>query len=349
MSIILDALRGGRWKPAPQRQPHASQTDAVLQTLGYRRFRPASSANRLKRVFAYLIAGLAGGVLLWFAVVWITQAFLTTDLTRPNPAPASARSSPPAPVPRRAENVPSAAPAPVISPVAPVPGPAPIPAPSLGARSGAGGTTAPSRSGTTVPTSNSPTRAIIRSGEDHFGKALHYQRIGDFDNALFYYKQLLQRDELNAEAHNNLGLLYRDKELLSDAVNEFKRATAIDPRNPRPRNNLGVVYLSQGKLDAAAAEFQAALAIDPKNTESLVNLSIVQKESGRRDGARRALVSALEIDPDNAEAHYNFGLLEDEAGNRAEAIAHYRVFLQRGAGALVGDVRKRVQKLEGEK
>ena len=85
-----------------------------------------------------------------------------------------------------------------------------------------------------------------------------------FENSLFHYKQLLQRDELNAEAHNNLGLLYRDKGLLEDAVKEFQRAIAIQPRYARAHNNLGVVYLNQRKLELASSEFHAALSIDPQ-------------------------------------------------------------------------------------
>jgi tetratricopeptide (TPR) repeat protein len=212
------------------------------------------------------------------------------------------------------------------------------PAPPIGA---------PSR--TALSMSAGTNTATVTSGDDHFRRAVYYQRLGDFENSLFHYKQLLQRDEMNAEAHNNLGLLYRDKGLLDDAVKEFQRAIAIDQRYAKARNNLGVAYLNQRKLDAASAEFNAALAIDPRNIESFVNLSTAEKEAGRLEAARSALTQALNIDARNAEAHYNFALIEDEAGNIEQALAHYRAFLQQGAAshpALVGEVRKRVDTLE---
>ena len=74
-----------------------------------------------------------------------------------------------------------------------------------------------------------------------------YQRLGDFENALINYRQVLQRDDLNVEAHNNLGLLYRDKGLYDDAIQHFQRAIAINPAYARARNNLGVVYLNPAK------------------------------------------------------------------------------------------------------
>ena len=128
--------------------------------------------------------------------------------------------------------------------------------------------------------------ARFTTGEDHFSRAMMYQRLGDFENALVSYRQVLQRDDLNVEAHNNLGVLYRDKGLYDDAVRHFQRAIAINPNYARARNNLGVVYLTQRKLDTAATQFHAALAVDPKNVESMVNLSTVEKESGQREEAR---------------------------------------------------------------
>jgi len=400
LSIILDALRRGRGRQTPRPKHNAAQTDAVLETLGYGRFKSASPINRLKRVAGLVVGGILLALALWGGVIWTTEKYLAwhrpvAPVSAPTTAghtmvvqPAAVVPAPRAPAPVASTSAPTGAtvdrPAfaaknagststpsatadktvdrPVAStsaaqnaatvdrpnaPGGPIvqnsrpPVPQGVPTPPSGA---------PSR--TALSTTAGTSRAIVTTGEDHFSHAVYYHRLGDFENALFHYKQLLQRDELNAEAHNNLGLLYRDKGLLEDAVKEFQRAIAIQPRYARARNNLGVVYLNQRKLDAAASEFHAALAIDPKNVESLVNLSIVEREAGRRIEARAAIVRALEIDSHHAEAHYNLGLIEDEAGNRQQALVHYRAFLQYGAAGypnLVAEVRKRVLKVESEK
>jgi len=383
MSTILDALRRGRSAPPPGPNPNAAQTDAVLQTLGYGRFNPTAPLNRLKRVLVLLELGVVLAVALWIGVIWLTHAYVariqdevasppaiavkqSPTLAPPAPvAPTTVVSTPapsvPAPPPpsssaastsERATSPASTAAVDSRAPVAPISPPITIHASQRAAAPHAEAAAQRQASAHTAkPTTAGASGVTVTVGDDYFRRAMMYQRLGDFENALINYRQVLQRDDLNVEAHNNLGLLYRDKGLFEDAIQHFQRAIAINPAYARARNNLGVVYLNQRKLETAATQFQAALAIDPKNVESLVNLSTVEKESGRRDQARAWLTRALDADPRNAEGHYNLGLLEDEAGNRAQAVAHYRAFLQYGAAnhaSLVGDVRARLQKLDAE-
>ncbi len=358
MSIILDALRRGRARQAPGRHRDTAQTDAVLQTLGYGRFNPATPLNRFKRLAGYAVMAAVVALLLWAVVIWATQVFLPASAPehrapRAQPAPPPARAPQTAQVARR--------PSPKVEPASQ---PETPPAPSETARARPAlrqphtqqtpnaAAAAPVASKTNRPPVPSKTEdesiATVTAGDDHFGRALMYQRLGDFENALVSYRQVLQRDDINVEAHNNLGVLYREKGLYDEAIRHFQRAIAIDPRYARARNNLGVVYLAQRRFDTAATQFHAALSIDPRNVEALVNLSTVDKESLRRDEARSSLKRALEIDPRSAEAHYNLGLLEDEAGDAPKALTHYRAFLLYGSAAhpaLVGDVRKRIDAL----
>ena len=383
MSIILDALRRGRGGQTPRPLPNTAQTDAVLQTLGYGRFSSTSPFNRLKRLAGYVALSLVFALVLWAAVIWITQPVgsrgvmtqenvVAASRTPASTAPAVSRQvpvTPSRPISRVARSIALPTPAAValeLESLSSLPSERPTSTPV-----GSTAQAAPSGNQLVVqqsrrhdlpvrppvpPASVSSRPALstaaapagVTTGDDHFRRAVIAQRLGDFETALVHYKQVLQRDDLNIEAHNNLGLLYRDKGLLEDAVREFQRAIAIEPRYVRARNNLGVVYLSQRKLDAAASEFHAALAIDPKNVESLVNLSTVEKDAGRKDEARTALARALELDPRSAEAHYNLAVLEDEGGRSDRALRHYRAFIQYGTAgypSLVAEVRKRVETL----
>lgn len=76
MSIVLDALQRGRGKPTGSHASSAAQTEAVLRTMGYGRVNQASRLKRATRIAAALAAGVAVGIFLWTAVVWLTRAYL---------------------------------------------------------------------------------------------------------------------------------------------------------------------------------------------------------------------------------------------------------------------------------
>lgn len=179
-------------------------------------------------------------------------------------------------------------------------------------------------------TSNAITPAGSR--ENDLQLALYYHRAGDFANALQHYRALLAQNELNAQAHNNLGLLYQERNLLQESARELQRAVVIEPRNAGTRNNYGVTLLMLGQTDQAAAEFQTALWLDPQNVDALVNLSLVRRRAGQLDVAKETLLRVLNIAPRNAAAHYNLAQLYDDTNERARAAEHYRLFLD-NAGA----------------
>ena len=202
-----------------------------------------------------------------------------------------------------------------------------------------------------MPSASAPTLKADTSpatGGNDLELALYYHRAGDFPNALQHYRALLERNELNAQAHNNLGLLYQEKNLLQESARELQRAVLIEPRNASTRNNFGVTLLMLGRLDEAAAEFQTALTLDPRNVDALVNLSLARRRAGQLDMAKETLLRALNIAPHNAAAHYNLAQLYDQTNEPARAVEHYRLFLEH-AGADHADrgaaVRERIAAL----
>jgi Flp pilus assembly protein TadD len=356
LSQILDSLTRRRRAEGREagRRPTA-QGDAVLATLGYAP--PPRTRGRN--------AGLLIGAVIVAIVAWIGWGALH-DLDGPSSVPPAsagrpvAASSPAgAPVPDvAAERTGLEAIAAVEGPGAPGPGgpvpadaPPAVPAIAMDTRPLApappefASRRVPAREPDPVPATPDPAAV---PPPDLMAQALYHHRAGDFERALVAYRTLIQENELNAAAHNNLGLLYQQKQLLDDAARSFQRAIIIDARYGLAYNNYGVTLLRQGRPDGAAAQFRTALELEPRNVDALVNLALAEKAAGRGAEAKAMLLRALGTAPRHAMAHYNLAVLHDDTGEHARALEHYRAFLEH-AGAehadRTADVRARIDAL----
>lgn len=343
MSQILDSLRRSRKVDGRSTPSRTAQGDAVLATLGY-----AQSRAQKRYLPAILIAFL---ILVLAGVGWTALRSYVADrrvpgrrVLAPTMQKPGALARPTAPALAAPPNVDvsdvqTAIPHSAITNATEVS--------SVGrrtARRGDVGSTAAIANPAALPSISPDRPALVEarmsdagakapsSRDNDLEMALYYHRAGDFANALQLYRALLARDELNAQVHNNLGLLYQERNLLDESSRELRRAVLIEPSNASTRNNYGATLLMLGRLDEAAAEFKTALSLDPRNVDALVNLSLAARKSGQPDVAKETLLRALNLAPKNAAAHYNLGQLYDETNEPARAVEHYRLFLEH-AGA----------------
>jgi Tfp pilus assembly protein PilF len=360
VSRIHDALRGGRvpGQPSSGRTAHA---DAVLAALGYR----PGQARRWPNVG--IVVGLValGAAILgvwWSLPMVIAPKPATVGAHAPHPSPPAARPAdrtlrepsltrPAAPAqttqalpPKPAAVTVREQPAPTVTPqsekraidVAPRPQAVPAREP-------------PANTEPVVPRPVPPSETSASAKADEFKLALYYQRTGDFELALVHYKTVLQRDEMNADARNNLGNLYMSKALYEDAAREFRRVVAIEPKYVTAHVNLSAALYQLKRYDESAAEARAAIRLDGRSADAYVNLALALSAAGQPSDARSSLSRALEIDRHNAAAHYNLALEYEKAGEVALALDHYRAFLQYAGPEQAGyaaDVRSRMQTLE---
>jgi Tfp pilus assembly protein PilF len=325
VSQLLDSLRRGRKSSDRASSTRSAQRDAVLATLGYAAGR-SRNGRRSVVIAAVLLLGFVGA--LWVGWHNYLGDSAGPDATLRSPAPTIPRFTPSRPSPSET----------------PLPESPPTRRPSTSSDvSGARQPTVQTPVEPRVPPSAPPVAArnavpLRRTGSGQASPqttangdleaALLSQRAGDFDGALQRYRALLERDELNAQAHNNLGLLYQEKGLVADAARELQRAVAIEPSNAGTHSNYGVTLLMLGRTDEAVAEFRSALKIDPSNLDARVNLALAERSSGQVDLAKETLLDVLNRAPANAPAHYNLAQLYDQTNEPARAVEHYRLFLE---------------------
>jgi len=107
----------------------------------------------------------------------------------------------------------------------------------------------------------------------------------------------LTMEEFLARAHNNLGVIYSEREDIERAAAEYERAIGLDSRFPAPHYNLGNDLLLQGRPRRAARHFSKALRLHLTDVWALNNRGLAYVNLGKPERARRDFEAALDIEP----------------------------------------------------
>ena len=160
-----------------------------------------------------------------------------------------------------------------------------------------------------------------------FNLALFYQEEKNLPLARRAYEKVVQMWPLYAEAHNNLGVVYKELGIHDQAITELNKAVALNPRYPRAYHNLGVIYQIKGDWKQATKNYEMALSLDRNHLSSYNNLGLVYRSQKRPHEAREVLEKALAIDPYFPQTHYNLALVLEELGEVERARFHYQKFV----------------------
>lgn len=147
-----------------------------------------------------------------------------------------------------------------------------------------------------------------------------YFRLGHDREAGYAFDKAIELDPDNADAHEQIGLLYAAHEQIEQARAHLERALDIDPKRWRAHNGLGVLSDLQHDYPTAVAHYHAALAIQPDSAMLLTNLGYSMYLSGDLASAKIELVQAVTRDPQYAPARRNLGLLYARTGAYPDAV-----------------------------
>jgi len=136
-----------------------------------------------------------------------------------------------------------------------------------------------------------------------------YMRQGDYTSAL---RELLAAEKMNPDdafTQHDLGLCYREKNLMVDALAHLNKAVSLKPSYTPARNSLGRVYLEVGELDKAIAIFKEitkdALYATPHFP--LANLGLAYYKKGDYATALEYYHKALKLEPNFVFALHGLG------------------------------------------
>ncbi|MBF0194221.1 MAG: tetratricopeptide repeat protein [Magnetococcales bacterium] len=166
---------------------------------------------------------------------------------------------------------------------------------------------------------NTPDKAI-----EALQKGISYHQSGKLDDAINWYKKVLEIQQENTAALSNMGAALQAIGKLNEAVISCQKAISIKPDYADAYYNLGNALKEQGKLGEAVASFQKAISIKSDYADAHSNLGIALQKQGKLDEAVASYQKAISIKPDYAFTYSNLGVALQEQGKLNEAVASYQ-------------------------
>jgi S1-C subfamily serine protease len=109
--------------------------------------------------------------------------------------------------------------------------------------------------------------------------------LGNYDNAVGYFENLVNKNPKRAEAWVQVGYCKVKQGKNSEAIRAYQQALQLKPGSAEIHNKLGDAYYYAGRLREAIESFTEAARLRPELAETYYNLAVTYFESGNLDMA----------------------------------------------------------------
>jgi len=146
---------------------------------------------------------------------------------------------------------------------------------------------------------------VLDSVEDPLSKGMILFSRNEFEGAVDFFLQAIDKDPQNAEAHYYLGICYRETHA-TNAIDSFKKAIELKPDYAEAYCHLGITYTRLNMHNEAVTALKTAIRLKPDYDEALLNLGIAYTLFKQYQEASEILEKALDIRAD-AKGYYYLG------------------------------------------
>lgn len=153
----------------------------------------------------------------------------------------------------------------------------------------------------------------------YFGRGLAYGRRRLIDEGIADLDIFIQRNPESSIGYTKRGVRYLWKEDLINAGNDLEKAVALDSYNAEAHDDLGVVYSLQNRYGEAIAHFIETVKIDPGYQKGYHNLAMSYFAIERDTWALNAVNESLKLKPDARDSMRLKGLILQALGRNEEA------------------------------
>jgi len=117
------------------------------------------------------------------------------------------------------------------------------------------------------------------------------------EEAVTHFRSAIELAPTFYEAHNQLGLAYKQLGRLDDAESEFLTAHKLNSTNVDPLLSLTALYLDENDPDRAVTTGEQAVKANSKSASAFFSLGVALYKAAQLDRAETALKRALDLAP----------------------------------------------------
>ena len=163
-----------------------------------------------------------------------------------------------------------------------------------------------------------------KDAEAHNNLGITFKELDRLEDAKASYTQAIALKSDYVEAHYNLGNTLQKLCRSKEAEASYKRVIAMRPKFVEAYSNLGVTLKDLGKLEESEANHRKVIALNPGLAKAHNNLGSTLQGLGRLDEAEASHRRAIAIKPEYAEAYSNLGVTLKDLGRLEEAEVSYK-------------------------
>lgn len=167
-----------------------------------------------------------------------------------------------------------------------------------------------------------------RSSELLLDLALTYEALGNDEQALKAFQELIEVDPDECRAYYGIGSILDERKDLKAALPYYEKAIALNPFYDRAYFFLASGYDELGDTEKAIIYYKELLNLVPDDFWGLTNLGSIYENNGLYEEAYQLFYKAYEIDAQDATALFNMGVICGRLKRFEDAILYYKKALK---------------------
>ncbi|MEI7474855.1 MAG: tetratricopeptide repeat protein [bacterium] len=164
---------------------------------------------------------------------------------------------------------------------------------------------------------------ITNQIEEYKNIALNSLNNSDFNNAIDYFRKMIELDSDNFMPYFYLGNTYNQLNKNNEAIEFYLKAIELNPTLGSIHTNIAITYVKENKFKQAIEHYKKSIEFNPYNADTFMYLGVAQQSTEEFDESIESIKKALELDPNHYESYIQIANTYELKEDYETAIVYY--------------------------